>query len=74
MNNLYTYYQFKIMLELVQILKDKELSTILECNPNSDYVEFDRKLTDLYNLIEEYIKCYEEEQREEEQNNRFNLN
>lgn len=71
MNNFYTHVQIKILKELIEILIQKDLSTILNNGPNNNYVEYDRKLTDLYNEISEYLILYEKETRE---NDRFNLN
>lgn len=71
MNNFYTHVQIKILKELIEILIQKDLSTLLENGPANSYVEYDRKLTDLYNEISEYLTLYEKETRE---NDRFNLN
>ncbi len=71
MNNFYTHIQIKILKELIEILIQKDLSTLLDNGPSNSYVEYDRKLTDLYNEISEYLILYEKETRK---NDRFNLN
>jgi hypothetical protein len=71
MNNFYTHIQIKILKELIEILIQKDLSTLLNNGPNHSYVEYDRKLTDLYNEISEYLILYEKETRE---NDRYKLN
>ncbi len=71
MNNFYTHIQIKILKELIEILIQKDLSTLLDNGPSNSYIEYDRKLTDLYNEISEYLILYEKETRK---NDRFNLN
>ena len=69
MNSLYTIEQYKFLLDLVGILKDRELSTILGNNNTDSFVEYDRKLTDLYNDIKDVIEYYENEKRKENRQN-----
>jgi len=69
MNSLYTIEQYKFLLDLVGILKDRELSTILGNNNTDSFVEYDRKLTDLYNDIKDVIEYYENEKRKESRQN-----
>jgi|TARA_R100000278_G_scaffold99430_1_gene76234 hypothetical protein len=69
MNSLYTIEQYKFLLDLVGILKDRELLTILQNNSTDHFVEYDRKLTDLYNDIKDVIEYYENEKRKENRQN-----
>ena len=69
MNSLYTIEQYKFLLDLVGILKDRELLTILQNNSTDHFVEYDRKLTDLYNDIKDVIEYYENEKRKESRQN-----
>ena len=69
MNNFYTHIQIKILKELIEILIQKDLSTLLDNGPSNSYVEYDRKLTDLYNDIKDVIEYYENEKRKENRQN-----
>jgi len=69
MNNLYTIDQYKYFLQLVEILKERELLTVLQNNHTDSFVEYDRKLTDLCNDIKEVIAYLEDEKRKENRQN-----
>ncbi len=64
MNKFYTNEIINVLIELLDNLMERELLTVINNCKDDNYIEFDRKLLDLYKHLVEIQKQLHEENRQ----------
>lgn len=63
MNKFYTNEILNVLIELLDNIMERELLTVINNCKDNNYIEFDRKLLDLYKHLVEIQKQLHEENR-----------
>ena len=64
MNKFYTNEILNILIDLLDNMMERELLTVINNCKDNNYIEFDRKLLDLYKHLVEIQKQLHEENRQ----------
>ena len=65
MNKFYTNEIIAVLIDLLDNMMERELLTVINNNKDDNYIEFDRKLLDLYKHLVKLQKQLHEENRQD---------